>query len=257
MMFGYGMGISPVNRISGGGAGYLPLTQALLDNSIETNTTYLDAINVLEDKWTTSGMINNFLSMQLFLGSDSTKCAWDFINGTSGTFSGSWTFDAKGVKGNATNTEFTDGTTANQLGLDKGFFVLTNNFDSTTKAFDMSTSDNKIMTAFAYNGAYTAYSRVASSTYITKTPQGTSLGTHLGYRNSSANHKLIDVNEVVTTGAHAYTATDTSLIKLGTGAGGYSDRQFGIFAKGDASLSDVEALELWNDINDLNAIIHP
>jgi hypothetical protein len=240
-----------------GGAGYLPLTQALLDNSIETNTTYLDAINVLEDKWTTSGMINNFLSMQLFLGSDSTKCAYDFINGTYGTFRGSWTYDGKGVKGNGTNTDFEDGITADQFGLNKGFFVLTNNFDSTTRAFDFSNGNNRIMTAFGYDGVYTAYSRVSSNSYITKTPQGTSLGTHLGYRNSSANHKLIDVNEVVTTGVHAYSATDTSLFYLGTGIGGVSDRQYGILAKGDASLSDVEALELWNDINDLNAIIHP
>jgi len=255
-MYRYGILYSSHNRLFNG-ASYLPLTQALVDNGIESNTTYLDAINTLEDKWTTSGMLSNFLSMQLFLGSDSTKCAYDFINGTYGTFAGTWTFDAKGVKGNGTNTDFEDGITANQLGLNKGFFVLTNNFDSTTKAFDLSSSDNKIMTAFGYNGAYTAYSRVASNTYITKTPQGTSLGTHLGYRNSSANHKLIDVNEVVTTGAHTYSATDTSLLVLGTGAGGYSDRQFGILAKGDASLSDIDALELWNDINDLNAIIHP
>jgi hypothetical protein len=239
------------------GSSYSPLTQALLDNGIETNTTYLDAINTLENKWTTSGMINNFLSMQLFLGSDSTKCAYDFINGTYGTFSGTWTFDSKGVKGNGVNTNFSDGITSNQLGENKGFYVLTNNFDSTTTAFDFGNNDNKIMTTFAYSGAYTAYSRVSSSSYITKTSQGTSLGTHLGYRNSSANHKLIDVNEVVTTGSHAYTATDSSLLYLGTGAGGYSDRQYGILAKGDASLSDAEALELWNDINDLNAIIHP
>lgn len=240
------------------GYSYSPLTQALLDNGIETNTTYLDAINTLENKWTTSGMINNFLSMQLFLGSDSTKCAYDFINGTYGTFSGTWTFDSKGVKGNGVNTNFSDGITSNQLGLNKGFYVLTNNFDSTTTAFDFGNGgDNKIMTTFAYSGAYTAYSRVNSSSYITKTLQGTSLGTHLGYRNSSANHKLIDVNEVVTTGTHAYSATDSSLLYLGTGAGGYSDRQYGILAKGDASLSDAEALELWNDINDLNAIIHP
>lgn len=237
---------------------YSPLTQALLDEGVETNTTYLDAINVLEDKWTTSGMINNFLSMQLFLGSDSTKCAYDFINGTYGTFAGTWTFDAKGVKGNGVNTQFSDGITADQLGLNKGFYILTNNFDSTTTAFDFCNDvNNKIMTAFAYGGAYTAYSRVNSANYITKTGQGTSLGTHLGYRNSSANHKLIDVNEFVTTGAHAYSAPGTTLLYLGTGAGGVSDRQYGILAKGDASLSDVEALELWNDINDLNAIIHP
>lgn len=243
---------------SGGGATYLPLTQALLDNGIESNTTYLDAINTLEDKWTTSGMINNFLSMQLFLGSDSTKCAYDFINGTYGTFAGTWTFNAKGVKGNGVNTQFSDGITANQLGLNKGFYVLTNNFDSTTTAFDFGNGgDNKIMTTFAYSGAYTAYSRVNSASYIVKTLQGTSLGTHLGYRNSSANHKLIDVNTVVTTGAHAYSATDTTLLYLGTGAGGFSDRQYGILAKGNASLSDAEALELWNDINDLNSIIHP
>lgn len=242
----------------GSGAIYLPLTQALLDNGIESNTTYLDAINTLEDKWTTSGMIDKFLSMQLFLGSDSTKCAWDFINGTYGTFRGTWTYDGKGVKGNGVNTDFEDGITANQFGLDKGFYVLTNNFDSTTTAFDFGNGgNNRIMSAFGYGGAYTAYSRVNSNSYIVKGSQGTSLGTHLGYRNSSANHKLIDVNEVVSTGTHAYSATDTSLLYLGTGAGGFSDRQYGILAKGDASLSDVEALELWNDINDLNAIIHP
>lgn len=247
-----------IASIGGGGASYLPLTQALLDNGIESNTTYLDAINTLEDKWTNSGMISNFLSMQLFLGSDSTKCAYDFINGTYGTFRGTWTFDGKGVKGNGTNTDFEDGITADQLGLNKGFYILTNNFDSTTTAFDFGNGgENKVMTTFAYSGAYTAYSRLASGLYISKTSQGTSLGTHLGYRNSSANHKLIDVNEVVTTGAHVYAGSTPSILYLGTGAGGFSDRQYGILAKGDASLSDAEALELWNDINDLNAIIHP
>ena len=253
-MFSFNHGIIA----SSGGGSYLPLTQALFDEGIESNTTYLDAINALEDKWTTSGMLTNFLSMQLFLGSDSTKSAYDFINGTYGTFSGGWTFDGKGIKGNGVNTQFDDGITGDLFGADKGFYVLTNNFENNATAFDFGNGgNNKIMTAFGYGGAYKAYSRVNSGSYIVKGSQGTSLGTHLGYRNSSANHKLIDVNEVVNTGAHTNSTADSTPLLVGTGAGGYSLRQYGICVKGDASLSDVEALELWNDINDLNAIIHP
>ena len=243
---------------SGGGVGYLPLTQALIDNGIETNTTFLDPINVFEEWIKTKSYFSDLLATQLFLGSDSTKCAYDWLNGTYGTFAGGWTFDGKGAKGNGTNTDFNDGITADQLGADKGFFVLTNNFDSTTTAFDLGNGgNNKIMTAFGYGGGYTAYSRVNSNDYIAKTGQGTSLGTHLGYRNSSANHKLIDVNEVVTVGAHANSTADNSILYLGTGAAGSSDRQYGIFIKGSASLSDADASELWTKVNDLNAIIHP
>lgn len=240
------------------GSSYLPLTQALVTNSIETNTTYLDAINVFEEWIKTKSYFGDTLAAQLFLGSDSSKCAYDWLNGTYGTFAGGWTYDGKGAKGNGTNTDFEDGITADQLGADKGFFVLTNNFDSTTTAFDLGNGgNNRIMTAFGYGGGYTAYSRVNSAGYLVRSGQGTSLGTHLGYRNNSTQHKLIDVNEVLQTEADTNSTADSSLLYLGTGAAGSSDRQYGIFIKGSASLSDADAAELWTKVDDLNTIIHP
>lgn len=90
------------------GGSYGALTQAWISATGESDTTILDALNVLEaDISSISGLVN----LYPFVGADATKHSYNFLDTSLNpfTWSGGLTHDSNGVKGNGTNGYGTNG----------------------------------------------------------------------------------------------------------------------------------------------------
>jgi len=87
------------------GKGYLPLTKAWIAATSETDTTILNALNTFEAGLIANSLITKFNAIYPFVGGDSTKHRYNFINTATFqlSFNGFWTHSATGALPNGTN----------------------------------------------------------------------------------------------------------------------------------------------------------
>ena len=133
-MPGYGFGYSPLVRkfsSSVAPSPYGTLTTAWIAATGETDLTILGALNTLETDLTTYGLTAKMKALYPFVGGNSTKHSYNFINTAAYqlSFSGGWTHSSNGALPNGTNAYANTGFKQNSAGstLCMGVYLRTNN----------------------------------------------------------------------------------------------------------------------------------
>ena len=108
------------------------------------NTSFTSAINQFVLDLKSNNLWSKMNRVYPFLGGTASSCAVDLVTGTSGTFSGTFTYSANGPLPNGTNAFFNTGLNATTLTANNNHFSFdsfTNN-NLTTSDFDMGVSTN-------------------------------------------------------------------------------------------------------------------
>jgi hypothetical protein len=100
-----------------GGGSYLPLTTAWIAATGESNTTILNALNTREASWASNGLTSKIIAQYPFVGGNSTKHAFNFMNTSlyNLSFFGFWTHSSTGALPNGSNAYATTAITGNTV----------------------------------------------------------------------------------------------------------------------------------------------
>ena len=257
-MYGYGMGVSSVNRLfsgGGGGGGYTARTTAFATETGIVDATILNALNTLDQGLIDNSLDSKMIALYPFVGGTASTHKYNFFDPRDLdvafrlNFHGGWTHSATGIQGNGSTYANTFLIPSTSLSLNNTHASIYSRTNNTRNTFDILDPEFKLLIGLNFSG--TEYMRVNQLTYSTKAATN-SLGLGLINREISTTEKLYRDGTLTLTSARNSTSLSSSTLRIGgqSGAGVlYTNREYA-FASIGQGMTDAQVTTFYNLVQD-------
>ena len=257
-MYGYGMGVSSVNRLfsgGGGGGGYTARTTAFATETGIVDATILNALNTLDQGLIDNSLDSKMIALYPFVGGTASTHKYNFFDPRDLdvafrlNFYGGWVHSATGIQGNGSTYADTMLIPSTSLLLNNTHASIYSRTNNTRHTMDILVPTFNLVIGLNFGG--TEYMRVNQGTYSTKVSTN-SLGLGLINRETSTTEKLYRDGSLTLTSARTSASLAPTTVRFGgqNGAGiSWTNREYS-FASIGQGMTDAQVTIFYNLVQD-------